>query len=1019
MKLKILELQAFGPFASKEVINFDRLGKNPLFLIDGPTGAGKSSILHGICFALYGETTDSERKDLGIRCDLASSDKLTQVTLEFMVKGCIYRITRIPTQPRPSKRGGKETEEKASAHLRQILDDGSERTLVAKKKTEADEKIREIVGLNAEQFRQVMVLPQGKFRELLLAKSDDRQAILSTLFETELYKRIEALLKEKAGGIEKKNREFEARLLEALSDVGVDDQGELTAQIELNQASLASVEGRKNQAHHALQQLLKQEESAKELLTAFTQLDDFSKKLSDKKMESDTVNQKRELISLAVKAAEIMPLWNDCKRLEIEIERLSKSLECASQEIETSSATLAVSEQVLSKAKQDHQQRDGLLSELDTLKGYRSVIGQFEKLKQDCQKADRDQLEAQKAKELDEAEYESLSSSISETEQICSLLEETIGKKSHVFSAFEKVDGLIGKFGALAEIRIKTSKLYESKNESEELLRQAQEDFYLAEKHADTIELSWFSNQAAILASKLEADTPCPVCGSNEHPSPAMFSANAEEVSKIDVEEARVSQREANDIVMSRKKKRDDDSREYEITLKEEAEIVKELGADAGNKIEDLRAELQSHQREIEIIEKAEKEHAELRTNLTQKRKDEPVARTKISKLGDELTLLTAKAASAKTTLEKAESELPDEYRTLQAVEAKEQSITALVKGLDDALADAQNSYLRSQNQLSATTAAKQKTQEEHSKNSADLEGSRKLWMKALNEAFPSFEQFQNSYLDPEKLRGLRQETTEYDKALSSLQGSIAVLSDKTSGLERPVIEVVEASVAKAKESFETEESAFLEQRTVMQRLNDAEIKIRSIQSEQESIREKYEVVGALAKAASGQGNVRVSLERFVLGSLLDSVLSVASQRLHVMSKGQYRLVRRDEQAQKRNVTAGLDLAIDDAHTGKQRPVATLSGGESFMASLSLALALSDVVQQRSGGIQLDTLFIDEGFGSLDQESLQLAINTLVDLQSSGRAIGIISHVSELKEQMALRIDVKGSRDGSSIQFAG
>ena len=192
--------------------------------------------------------------------------------------------------------------------------------------------------------------------------------------------------------------------------------------------------------------------------------------------------------------------------------------------------------------------------------------------------------------------------------------------------------------------------------------------------------------------------------------------------------------------------------------------------------------------------------------------------------------------------------------------------------------------------------------------------------------------------------------------------------------------------------------------------------KVEQLNQLQSTVKRQFEVVGKMAKAASGKGEVRVSLERFVLGNLLDSVLSIASKRLHLMSKGQYRLVRQDETGQKRNTTAGLDLAIDDAYSGKSRPVATLSGGESFMASLALALALSDVVQQRSGGIQLDTLFVDEGFGSLDQESLQLAINTLVELQSSGRTIGIISHVSELKEQMPQRIDVMSTRTGSTVK---
>ncbi|MCK5354960.1 MAG: SMC family ATPase, partial [Methyloprofundus sp.] len=198
MKLHTLEIQAFGPFANKETIDFSALGEHALFLIDGPTGAGKSSILHAICYALYGETTDSDRKELGLRCDHAQADALTELSLTFSIRGDKYRITRIPTQMRPTKRGEGETEQKSTAHLCRILEDGEEETWVAKKKRDADARIEEIVGLTAEQFLQVMVLPQGKFRELLLAKSDDRQLILSTLFQTEIYKRIEDLLKTKA-----------------------------------------------------------------------------------------------------------------------------------------------------------------------------------------------------------------------------------------------------------------------------------------------------------------------------------------------------------------------------------------------------------------------------------------------------------------------------------------------------------------------------------------------------------------------------------------------------------------------------------------------------------------------------------------------------------------------------------------------------------------------------------------------------------------------------------------------------
>ncbi|TXK98892.1 hypothetical protein BMR02_08245 [Methylococcaceae bacterium HT1] len=245
----------------------------------------------------------------------------------------------------------------------------------------------------------------------------------------------------------------------------------------------------------------------------------------------------------------------------------------------------------------------------------------------------------------------------------------------------------------------------------------------------------------------------------------------------------------------------------------------------------------------------------------------------------------------------------------------------------------------------------------------------------------------------------------------------MGLLGEQLKDKQRPDLEILQQQCDELNKAFTLAEIIWSESSQYLTKLSDTRKKVKQIENQQADIKKQYEVVGTLSKAASGRGNVRVSLERFVLGNILDQVLSIASERLHIMSKGQYRLIRQNEEYQKRNTTAGLDLAIDDAYTGKARPVATLSGGESFMASLALALGLSDVVQERSGGIQLGTLFIDEGFGSLDQDSLQLAINTLIDLQSTGRTIGIISHVSELKEQMAQRIEVTGSRSGSSIKM--
>jgi len=288
-------------------------------------------------------------------------------------------------------------------------------------------------------------------------------------------------------------------------------------------------------------------------------------------------------------------------------------------------------------------------------------------------------------------------------------------------------------------------------------------------------------------------------------------------------------------------------------------------------------------------------------------------------------------------------------------------------------------------------------------------------WQILTAGGFNKEEAFTKALLSTQQINNLKKSIRSFEDNLTRTQATLESFETQLKKQVKPEIEVLKTRSKAAQEKFNESEKNWSQAEKDKSRLQSAQIKLNRLDKEQQQVKKEFEVIGYLAKAASGKGNVKISLERFVLADLLDSVLSLASQRLHILSKGQYQLVRQKETLTKKAV-AGLDLAINDAYTGKIRPVVTLSGGESFIASLALALALSDIVQQRSGGIQMDTLFVDEGFGSLDPESLQLAISTLVDLQSTGRTIGIISHVAELKEQMALRIDVTSSRSGSHVK---
>ena len=284
-----------------------------------------------------------------------------------------------------------------------------------------------------------------------------------------------------------------------------------------------------------------------------------------------------------------------------------------------------------------------------------------------------------------------------------------------------------------------------------------------------------------------------------------------------------------------------------------------------------------------------------------------------------------------------------------------------------------------------------------------------------MNGPFADEEEFRRALLNEEQFESIKKQIAEYDATGQRLLGALQQLQQQLAGKQKPDLEQLELKRRSAEIVKNQVLTTWHQLDKRLSLLLDTRKKLQKAAAESAELDRQYAVIGTLSDVANGQTGNKVSLQRFVLSVLLDDVLVEASQRLSLMSKGRYQLLRKEDRA-KGNKASGLELEVEDAYTGKVRPVATLSGGESFMAALSLALGLSDVVQAYAGGIRLDTLFIDEGFGSLDAESLDLAIRTLIDLQSAGRMVGIISHVAELKEQLSLRIDVFSGREGSSLR---
>ncbi len=981
MKLHTLEIQAFGPFAGKQTIEFSALGENPLFLIDGPTGAGKSSILHAVCYALYGETTDSDRKELGLRCDHADADVLTELSLEFSIRSETYRITRVPTQMRPAKRGEGETEQKATAHLRRVLDSGEEETIVARKKTDADPKIADIIGLTSQQFLQVMVLPQGKFRELLLAKSDDRQAILSTLFQTEIYKRIEQLLKDQSAAIEKQHQGFEDRKAEAFSDVEVDDFAALEKVIEaavglleqkLNEKDAAA--GKKQQANTAL-------ETATGLSNTFTTQQNKQKALDGCLQKTDEIKTYIVNIKRAEKAAAIAPKWQTLQGILKDIKDKQVAIAKTETDKETAGLRVSAAKEALEQAVEDYTQRDALKAEETTVEGYKAKLASYQSLKEASLAADTHYTKAIKQK----AELEKQASNIAQVLQDLNAelekLDKAVANKAGVVEQKLTAKGLFDKRNQLELARtdlVGLAKTYQKQKDKFDL---AEQSYQKAEKEANRIEMYWFASQAAVLAETLQEDQPCAVCGSLEHPNPAHFSADSAGVNQEAVDQARESQAKQFKLMNAIKEKlqgclhsmtgKEVDIKALEIEL---ADIANQSVAEVESVYKTLEQQLKS-------IEVNETQLLKAKKQKTAKENEQDPVANEIKTIEAKIPELIANQATAKSELANANSMLPEQYRSTGAIELVLSQIRQKISAIETKQATANKELTDS---LTSESSVQSKLKALHT-NLDDLyqrqASQAQLWEQALVDSdFLTLQDFAAAQLTANELDALRQQVKTHDDQVNALQAELSLLQEQLKDKQKPDLEKLQQQYDEQNSVFKEAEGVWTEASQHFQKLTDTRKKIARIDAQQSEIKKQYEVVGVLSKAASGRGNVRVSLERFVLGNILDQVLSIASDRLHIMSKGQYRLIRQNEENQKKNTTAGLDLAIDDAHTGKTRPVATLSGGESFIASLALALGLSDVVQERSGGIQLDTLFIDEGFGSLDQDSLQLAINALIDL---------------------------------------
>lgn len=869
MKPLKLTMRAFGPYAGETVIDFEKLQGRHLFLICGPTGAGKTTILDAMCYALYGKTS-GDRTGEKMRSDYADSSERTEVIFDFMLGDKTYRATRSPAQMVDKKRGSGQTLAAMQASLSE-LEDGKEINTL---RTGIEEAAGKLIGLNADQFCQVILLPQGDFRKLLVAKADEREAILKQLFKTQRFSDFKDRLKDRLDAKVREKMEKQTREDQILSSSGATDEKQLSQMVEEAGKELKEaqdiVKSREKESNEFRE--VYQKETA--LMGHFTELEKALKQDAALKNEEGRMKEMEASLSLIRSARELAPYFVQLDGITREGKQEAVKLKTARADMET----YARLNETLEKR----------IQELDAMKEKR------------------------------------------EEERKTALKMQDLVPKAKLYGA--AVQALKNAKNALsrAEEEIKR------RQAAAEAARKARDE---QKEKADAVRKSYIDGQAFLLAEGLEDGVPCPVCGAIHHPAPARGGdhvAKAEDVERAQKEYERASA--AYD--------RANDAKEKHSTGAYAKAVSDHAKADAQMK---TLEEIPAAYRDPKYLEA---ESTRLLTDIRKWEQDKETAAAQLRKAGADLSASQAACRNA----EERREELVKKYRETESV-LKEASDKAGFQSLDEC----------------------------------------KEWYKKK---------------DTEE--SVRKTLEQYRADRKSTEERIKAEEQETAGKERPDMLALNEKSKALQDQLKkaSERAAALKERT--ETLQKAVSDARAIEKELEDLRKEEGLIRGLYDLTSGK-KTRITLERYVLGTLLDDVANAANLRLLSMSRKRYSLHRMTDESGLGK--GGLSLEVSDSFTGRSRPANTLSGGETFLASLSLALGLADVVQSRQGGVRLDTMFIDEGFGTLDPDSLNSAMNTLIDLQNTGRMVGIISHVPELEERIDARLRVTPAEKGSKAEF--
>ena len=1046
-----LELTNFGPYR-KEVINFTQFDHAPLFLIGGDTGAGKSTLFDAMTVALFA-TTSGDRNVEEMRSTFAGpEDDLTKVTFYFQQGNHLYRIERILQQER-AKRGGGTTMQKATASL-VIVDKigGQEIEKLGDKIKEVSDQIEQILGLNAEQFKQIILLPQNDFSRFLKEDSKTKTQILKKIFGTGIFDRFQKSLEER---LRQSNKDMEKRQAQLdghfTSQVWSEEESAVLAQtpaseklarleelLAQRQENLEEQKSILKDAHEDLAKLQKSLQSAQDVAKIFQELEQAKERyrLEIEEGAQEQAEAKAHLEELQF-AQGLQETISSLKQYQKQLLQLEQDLEIAQEKLKAKEQAF---EEVKAQKEAFTTQSEDFLQKEEKLEAWKEAIIYAQSLAQEQEKIKRSSA---KYKHLEETyqqaskEIELLSQSLSDLEANRLSLESLHEAEKLLQSVSYSVDKQLAQ--DLKEIEDLNQELAKTEKRHQTLSLdsdQAQEILKGLEEKLKTTLASRRQLMIAQLQAELEDGQPCMVCGSLDHPEvdgtqadEAALKDLMDQVEKLQVQKekqvATLSNRQATlSEVESKRKGLLDQVAKVKLTLEKhyqelEEQVKGQFEFDFSEDYEAVRGQA--------LLSAVEKHYQELQKRYEKEEADHVHYQNELGRAQEKATDLAKSYQEAKATLDQVKERLKDlqeAHPELESVEVYQERISLAKQELDlynkqvkengEAYNQLHADIQGIKGQLESLTKSKEKTSQETKRLSAELNQS----LKAEGALTNDLEQIQLWLLEVNKqaIPKLQAQLTSYQTLKQELQTQISKNQELLQNQEKPDLAALTQEVRIRQESYDKQ----LSQVSVLEKgLKDATSTYQAAKTLQDSNQEAFKAhqeLSDLVKVVKGENTAltgRLNLEVYVIRQYFQQILDYANANyIGLLTDNRYSFVLSEEGRRARD-HFGLDINVYDQLTGSERSVKSLSGGETFIAALAIALSLSEVVQNTSKGAVVEALFIDEGFGSLDKEALTKAIAVLEQI-GENRMVGVISHVDDMKEGIAQQLAIIKSHDGSS-----